>query len=101
MKHGRVIVLLLLTVLMTWGLRLDATYLSSTHCDQDIGGITLAPGFCATVFADHLGVARHMVVDAAGDVYVALQQKADGGGIVALRDSQGTGHADQVKYFGD
>ncbi len=101
MRHGRVITLLLIMVLMTWGFRLEAGYFKDTHCDKDIGGITLAQGFCATVFADHLGVARHMVVDASGDVYVALQQKANGGGIVALRDSQGTGHADQRKYFGD
>ena len=101
MKHGRVITLFLVMALMTWGLRLEADYLGSTHCDKDIGGIVLPQGFCATVFADHLGVARHMAVDASGDVYVALEQKTEGGGIVVLRDSQGTGHADQIKYFGD
>ena len=101
MKHGRVITLLLIMALMTWGLRLEAGYLGSTHCDKDIGGLTLAQGFCATVFADRLGVARHMAVDAAGDLYVALQERANGGGIVALRDSGGHGHADQIKYFGD
>ena len=101
MKHGRVISLFLVMALMTWGLRLEAGYLGSTHCDKDIGGIVLPQGFCATVFADHLGVARHMAVDASGDVYVALEQKTEAGGIVALRDSQGSGHADQRKYFGD
>lgn len=101
MRHGRVITLLLVMALMTWGLRLEAGYLGSTHCDKDIGGIVLPQGFCATVFADHLGIARHIAVDAAGDVYVALEKKAEGGGIVALRDSEGTGHADQIKYFGD
>ncbi|HEV2111497.1 MAG TPA: PQQ-dependent sugar dehydrogenase [Gammaproteobacteria bacterium] len=101
MKHGRVFILLLITALLTWGLRLDAAYLGSTHCDQDLGGITLARGFCATVFADQLGVARHMAVDAAGNLYVALEERANGAGIVALRDSDGRGHADQIKYFGD
>ena len=33
-------------------------------CVGDNGGITLPPGFCATVFADNLGHARHMAVGA-------------------------------------
>src|SRR5262249_15827584 len=32
----------------------------AVHCAPDNGGIALPPGFCATVFADHLGKARHM-----------------------------------------
>ena len=31
-------------------------------CNGDNGGITLSPGFCATVFADRLGHVRHIVV---------------------------------------
>jgi hypothetical protein len=31
-------------------------------CADDNGGITLPPGFCATVFADTIGHARHLVV---------------------------------------
>lgn len=38
-------------------------------CAADNGGITLPPGFCASVFADHIGHARQMVV-APGGVYV-------------------------------
>ena len=34
----------------------------SGACVGDNGGITLSPGFCATVFADKLGHARHMAV---------------------------------------
>lgn len=71
------------------------------HCDLHNGGITLPAGFCATVFADDLGVARHMAVNNNGDVYVALQSPHHGGGIVALRDTTGDGHADTVKYFGE
>ena len=70
-------------------------------CDADIGGVSLPPGFCATVFADKLGTARHLAVGADGTVYVALEERAHGGGIVALRDTDSGGHADQVKYFGD
>lgn len=101
MKHRRIISLLLVAVLCTWGLRLEATYMAANHCDRDIGGVSLPTGFCATVFADHLGVARHMAVDADGDVYVALEETVDGHGIAALKDSHGSGHADVIRYFGD
>lgn len=39
-------------------------------CAGDNGGIALPPGFCATVFADNVGHARHMAVAANGVVYV-------------------------------
>ncbi|MFI4921752.1 MAG: PQQ-dependent sugar dehydrogenase [Gammaproteobacteria bacterium] len=100
MRHQRAVILFLLTALSTAGLRLDAAP-TSPACDKDIGGITLPAGFCATVFADKLGVARHIAVDASGDVYVALEQTVDGKGIVALRDRGGTGHADVLQRFGD
>jgi len=43
---------------------------SAKTCAGDNGGITLPQGFCATVFADHIGHARHMVVAPNGVVYV-------------------------------
>lgn len=73
---------------------------NALQCDLNNGGITLPAGFCATVFADDLGVARHMVISSNGDVYVALQSLHDGDGIVALRDTTGDGHANMVRYFG-
>ena len=39
-------------------------------CVGDDGGITLSPGFWATVFADKLGHARHLAVAPNGVVYV-------------------------------
>jgi len=42
----------------------------SGACVADNGGITLSPGFCATVFADRLGHARHLAVAPNGVVYV-------------------------------
>lgn len=60
--------------------------------------LTLPAGFCATEFATDVGSARHLVVRANGDVYVALRG-ADGG-IVALRDRDGDGVADQRARFG-
>src|SRR5258707_11654734 len=39
-------------------------------CVGDNGGVTLPPGFCATVFADNVGHARQMVVAPNGVLYV-------------------------------
>ena len=39
-------------------------------CPTNDSGLSLAPGFCATVFADNLGHARHLVVSPQGVVYV-------------------------------
>lgn len=100
MRHRRTVTLFLITVITTVGFRLDAAF-DSPACDKDIGGITLPADFCATVFADNIGVARHIAVDAAGDVYVALQDKVNGGSIAALKDTIGRGHAGQIKFFGD
>ncbi len=70
-------------------------------CDDDDGGLQLPEGFCATVVADSLGPTRHLAVDADGDVYAAVREVTDGGGIVALRDTDGDYQADVQEYFGD
>ena len=70
-------------------------------CDPDNGGITLPEGFCAMVVADGLGAARHLVVAPNGDLYVAIRNQQDApGGIIALRDNDGDGRADQQERFG-
>ena len=57
-------------------------------CATDLVGVTLPQGFCATVFADSLGPARHMAVAPNGDVFVAIGNRGQTrGGGVALRDS--------------
>jgi glucose/arabinose dehydrogenase len=85
------------------------------RCDAGDGDITLPPGFCASVFADEVGVARHIVVTPNGDVYVALENgnKSSGnstrmrgpkgrGGMVALRDTDSDGRADIItRHVGD
>src|SRR6266550_5922696 len=43
---------------------------AGSSCAGDNGGITLPPGFCATVFADNVGHPRQMVVAPNGVVYV-------------------------------
>ena len=76
-------------------------------CDQGNGGLTLPAGFCGTVFADNLGRARHLTVAPSGDVYVNTWsssytelKNAPGGYLVALRDKNRDGKADQVERFG-
>ena len=81
----------------------------SSACKGDNGGLTLSPGFCATVFADNLGHVRHMVVAPDGTLYANtwsgryfrnLAPPPPGGFLLALKDTKGTGHADVVKRFG-
>ncbi len=84
----------------------SSTVASST-CPGDNGGITVPSGFCATVFADTIGHARHIVVNSNGDVYVNTwggkyytSPAHPGGYLVALRDTSNDGVADVAKRFG-
>lgn len=72
---------------------------SNINFSQDNGGITLPDGFKAVVVADSVGNARHITVNDNGDVYIVLNSPQDGNGIVALRDSDNDGRADQKEYF--
>jgi glucose/arabinose dehydrogenase len=74
---------------------------SAVTCDAGNGGITLPAGFCAVVVADHVGAARHVTTAANGDVYVAINDDAKAGGVLALRDMNGDGKADVQTYFGE
>jgi len=76
-------------------------------CAGDNGGLTLPAGFCATIFADGIGHARHAVVDSNGVVYVNTWSGSyyntpphEGGFVVALRDTNSDGRADAVSRFG-
>lgn len=70
-------------------------------CDADNGGLTLPPGFCASVFAAGLGKPRHVTVSPAGDVYVAIASGASAGpSFVALRDDDADGKADTTLSVG-
>jgi glucose/arabinose dehydrogenase len=71
-------------------------------------GITVPAGFCATIFADSVGSARHIAIAPNGDVYISLggsgpgavtqirQLRPDRGasGILILRDTNRDGRAD-------
>lgn len=68
----------------------------SASCDAGNGGITLPAGFCATIFADRVGAARHAAASPSGDLYVMLS----GGAVLALRDTNHDGHSDVRATFG-
>ena len=66
-------------------------------------GLQLPTGFCATVFAQGIGGARHIVVGANGDVFVNTDPGrggSPGGGIVALRDTDRDGKSDMQQRIG-
>ena len=76
-------------------------------CDPNNAGLTLPAGFCAGVFADTLGRARHITAAPNGDIFVNTWsssytelKNAPGGYIVALRDTDRDGKADMVERFG-
>jgi glucose/arabinose dehydrogenase len=77
-------------------------------CPSDNAGITLSPGFCATVFADKLGHSRHLAVAPNGVVYVNTwsgryyrnDTPPPGGFLIALQSTKGDGQADNVVRFG-
>jgi len=82
---------------------------TSHGCPNDDSGLILPPGFCATVFVDGIGHARHMVVASNGVVYVNTWSGSyygngtphAGGFLVALQDKNGVGKADVIERFGE
>jgi glucose/arabinose dehydrogenase/mono/diheme cytochrome c family protein len=82
---------------------------ANAACPNGKSGLTLPPGFCATVFADGIGHARHLVVAPDGVVYVNTwsgryygnDAPHAGGFLVALKDTTGTGTAHLNQRFGD
>ena len=77
-------------------------------CPGDNGGLTLSPGFCATVFADDLGHVRHLAIGPGGVIYANSWSgryygdipSPAGGFLIALKDTNGDGKADQITRFG-
>ena len=82
---------------------------ASVACPDNDTGLTLPSGFCATVFADDIGHARHLVVSSAGVVYANTwsgryygnKPPHEGGFLVAMKDTKGTGKADVIERFGE
>lgn len=81
----------------------------SKACPDNEAGLKLAPGFCASVFADDIGHARHLAVAPDGVVYVNTwsgvyygnDKPPEGGFLVALQDTKGSGHANIRERFGE
>jgi glucose/arabinose dehydrogenase/mono/diheme cytochrome c family protein len=81
----------------------------SSSCPKDNSGLELPYGFCATVFADGIGHARHLVVAPSGVVYVNTwsgdyydnKPPHAGGFLVALQDKTGAGKAQVIERFGE
>jgi glucose/arabinose dehydrogenase len=77
----------------------DSTWVKKTlTADEEI---KLPAGFKAVVVAEKLGRARHIVVNANGDLYVKLERPRGGKGIVRLRDTNKDGRADDSSLFGN
>jgi glucose/arabinose dehydrogenase len=82
-------------------------------CAPDNAGLKLPAGFCATLFADSVPLARHMDVAPNGDVIVGTHGQparpnatppvpARPGGVIILRDRDGDGRAEERgQKFGD
>ena len=88
-----------LTAALTFLSRIASPASAPIACDANNGGLTLPAGFCALLAADNLGTARHAVVSASGDLYVALLGR--NGGVVALRDADGDGRFEVKEKFGE
>src|ERR1700691_852717 len=82
----------------------------SQDCSSSDSGLKLPAGFCATIFADNIGHARHLVVAPDGTVYVntwsgayypAGETPHASGFVVALQDKSGTGKASVIERFGE
>src|SRR5262249_10252067 len=72
---------------------------SAAECQNQDTGITLSPGFCATIFADNLGHVRHLAVSSDNVVYANSwsgryyhnDTPPAGGFLLALKDTTGNG----------
>jgi glucose/arabinose dehydrogenase len=82
---------------------------SGQVCPSDNTGLKLPTGFCATIFAEGIGHARHLVVSSDNVVYVNTwsgryfgnDKTHEGGFLIALQDKSGAGKADVVERFGE
>ena len=81
----------------------------SSGCPSDDSGLKLPAGFCATIFADGIGHARHLAAASSGVLYVNTWSGRyygnspihDGGFLVALEDKSGAGKAGVTERFGE
>jgi glucose/arabinose dehydrogenase len=82
---------------------------AAVACPTDDTALRLPAGFCASIFADGIGHARHLVVAPNGVVYVNTwsgryygnDTPHAGGVLVALQDTTDSGKADVNERFGE
>jgi glucose/arabinose dehydrogenase/mono/diheme cytochrome c family protein len=85
------------------------TQADSATCPSADAGLKLPAGFCASIFADDIGHARHLVMAPNGVLYVNTWSGRyydndiphEGGFLVALQDTTGSGKADLSRRFGE
>ncbi|HUI58836.1 MAG TPA: hypothetical protein VLX90_01355, partial [Steroidobacteraceae bacterium] len=98
-----------LGALLTGATGVAAESATAPSCPDNKAGLKLPAGFCATIFADKVGHARHMVVAPDGVLYVNTwsgryyphDSVPKGGFLIALQDTKGGGHADVIRRFGE
>jgi len=81
---------------------------AAAECQNQDVGISLSPGFCATVFADNLGHVRHLAVSSDNVVYANSwsgryyhnDTPPAGGFLLAIKDTTGSGKAAVIQRFG-
>lgn len=102
-KHKEMVVLLrlksILLVLLYSGILIQCTK-KLPPGDPDNGGLVLPDGFEAVVVVDSIGPARHLAVNANGDVYIKMRFAHEAGENIGLRDTDNDGKADQIERFG-
>ncbi len=91
-------VLLAAAVALAAAFRSDAS--GAAKCAADNGGLTLAEGFCASIFTNDIGPVRHIAAAPNGDLYAATSGGMLRGGVTGLRDRDGDGKADERASFG-
>ena len=87
--------LLLLTTVLS---SCNHSKLGKLDLDPTNDSLSLPEGFGLTVVAE-VGTSRHMFVRDNGDIYINRGTNKKDSAMVALRDTDGDGHADVIKYF--
>jgi glucose/arabinose dehydrogenase len=67
-------------------------------CADDNGGLVLAEGLCAALVVSDAGAVRQLAVGPEGALYAAVAR--GGPGVLALRDRDGDGRAEERETFG-
>jgi len=85
----------------TFGAILVAASAAAFAVAPEPDGLTLPPGFHASVVAEGLGAIRHLAVRGNRNIYVSTPQNQEGkgGGIIALH-LDASHHADRTEHFG-